>query len=90
MTNGAETEGGKGHGFSLAQSLLLVAASTLIAFFGATALAIFALLAWNVGGHHAVNYADSYRYAGLGAAAVALAVTGPLFAVLWVRGKMRL
>ena len=74
--------------FTLLQSLLLTLASTLIAFFGCTALAIFALLAWNGLGHHSVNYADSYLYAGLPAAFLAFAITAPLFGILWLRAKM--
>ncbi len=75
-------------GFGLVQSLLLTLASTLIAFFGATAAAIFALLAWNLGGHHAVNYADSYLYAGLPAAGLAFLVAAPVLAVLWLRARL--
>jgi hypothetical protein len=75
-------------GFSLIQSLLLTLASTLIAFFGATAAAIFALLAWNLTGHHAVNYAASYLYVGLPVAALAFVVTAPLFAALWLRARL--
>lgn len=75
--------------FTLLQSMLLTLASTLVAFFGCTAAAIFALLAWNGLGHHAVNYADSYLYVGLPAAILAFAITAPLFTVLWLRAKMR-
>jgi hypothetical protein len=75
-------------GFTLVQSLLLTLASTLIAFFGVTGLAIFALLAWNVGGHHTVNYADSYLYAGLSAGVLTFLITAPLFGILWVRAKL--
>ena len=39
-------------------------------------------------GHHAVNYADSYRYVGFPAGVLVLVVALPIFAVLWVRGKM--
>jgi len=76
-------------GFTLIQSLLLTLASTLIAFFGCTAAAIFALLAWNGLGHHTVNYADSYLYVGLPAAILAFVITAPLFVILWLRAKMR-
>ena len=75
--------------FTLIQSVLLTLASTLIAFFGCTAAAIFALLAWNGLGHHSVNYADSYLYVGLPAAILVFIVTGPLFVILWIRAKMR-
>lgn len=75
-------------GFGLVQSLLLLMASTLIAFFGATAAAIFALLAWNLAGHHTVNYADSYLYAGLPAAVLAFVVAASVLAVLWLRARL--
>jgi hypothetical protein len=50
-------------------------------------VAIFALLAWNGLGHHAVSYAASYRYVGFPAGLLVLVVALPVFAVLWVKGK---
>ena len=76
-------------GFSLFQSLLLSFASAFFAFFLTTTLAIFALLAWNLFGHHTVNYADSYLYVGLPAALVVLLIALPLFAILWIRAETR-
>ena len=76
-------------GFSLFQSLLLVCTSTFFAFFAATTIAILALLAWNLIGHHSVNYADSYLYVGLPAGIITFAVALPLFATLWIRSKLR-
>ncbi len=76
-------------GFSLFQSLLLCFASAFFAFFLTTTLAIFALLAWNIGGHHNVNYADSYLYVGLPVAIITLVVALPLFGALWIRAKAR-
>ena len=76
-------------GFSLFQSLLLSFASAFFAFFLTTMLAIFGLLAWNIGGHHTVNYADSYLLVGLPAGAVTLLIALPLFATLWLRAKFR-
>jgi len=75
-------------GFGLFTSLLLAFASAFFAFFASTTLAIFALLAWNGIGHHAVSYADSYRYVGFPAFVVVLVVGLPVFGVLWVRGKV--
>jgi len=75
-------------GFGLFTSLLLAFAAAFFTFFATTTLAIFALLAWNLTGHHALSYADSYRYVGFPAFVVALAVALPVFAVLWVRGKL--
>ena len=76
-------------GFSLFQSLLLCLASAFFAFFLTTMLAIFGLLAWNLFGHHTVNYADSYLFVGLPAAVITLLISLPLFATLWIRAKLR-
>jgi hypothetical protein len=76
-------------GFGLFTSLLLPVALAFFTFFAATCIAIFALLAWNQIGGHAVNYADSYRYVGLPAGVVVLIVALPYFGVLWLRGKLR-
>ncbi len=75
-------------GFGLFTSLLLAFAAAFFTFFASTTVAIFALLAWNLFGHHAVNYADSYRYVGFPAFVVVLAVALPVFAVLWIRAKL--
>ena len=76
-------------GFGLFSSLLLSIAAGVFAFCAATTLAIFALLVWNLGGHHSVNFADSYRYVGFPAAIIVLVVALPVFGTLWVRAKMR-
>jgi hypothetical protein len=76
-------------GFGLFTSLLLSFASAFFTFFATTCIAIFSLLAWNVYGHHAVNYADSYLYVGFPAGVLVLAVALPVFGVLWVRAKIR-
>jgi hypothetical protein len=76
-------------GFSLFQSMLLSFASAFFAFFLTTTLAIFALLAWNLFGHHSLNYADSYLYVGIPAALLTLLIAFPLFATLWIRAKVR-
>jgi hypothetical protein len=76
-------------GFSLFQSLLLCLASAFFAFFASTGLAIFALLIWNGIGGHTVNYADSYRFVGLPAGLIVLAVAIPVFGTLWARAKLR-
>ena len=76
-------------GFSLFQSLLLAFASAFFVFFLTTMLAIFGLLAWNLFGHHTVNYADSYLLVGLPAGIVTLLIALPLFGTLWVRAKLR-
>jgi hypothetical protein len=76
-------------GFSFFQSLLLAFTSAFFAFFAATTVAIFSLLAWNLVGHHTVNYADSYLYVGLPAAVVVLLIALPLFGTLWIRAKVK-
>ncbi len=76
-------------GFSLFQSLLLSIASAFFTFFAVTFLAIISLLVWNIGGHHSVNYADTYLYAGFPAGVIVLLIALPFFGVLWVRAKLR-
>ena len=76
-------------GFGFFTSLLLALASGFFAFFASTTLAIFALLAWNLGGRHAVNYADSYLYVGFPVGVAVLAAAILVFAVLWLRAKLR-
>jgi hypothetical protein len=76
-------------GFGLFTSLLLAFAAAFFAFFASTTVAIFALLAWNLSGHHAVSYAASYRDVGFPAFVLVLAVALPVFGVLWVRAKLR-
>ena len=76
-------------GFSFFQSLLLALTSAFLAFFATTAVAIFALLAWNLVGHHSVNYADSYLWVGLPAGIITLLIAIPLFGSLWIRAKAR-
>lgn len=76
-------------GFSFFQSLLLAVASAFFTFFATTTIAIFSLLAWNLIGHHTVNYADSYLYVGFPAGVIALLIALPLFGTLWIRAKLR-
>ena len=76
-------------GFGFLSSLLLAFASAFFTFFLVTTLAIFSLLAWNVLGGHAVNYAYSYLYAGFPAGVVVLLAALPFFGVLWIRAKLR-
>ncbi|MGA7833134.1 MAG: hypothetical protein WCA21_19425 [Terracidiphilus sp.] len=93
MSLPAQTEGGRIfgfplRGFGLFTSLLLSFAAAFFTFFATTALAIFALLAWNLIGHHTVSFADTYRYVGFPAGVVVLVVALPFFAVLWIRAKL--
>ena len=75
-------------GFGLFTSLLLSFASALFVFCLTTMIAIFSLLVWNLGGRHAVDYAISYRYIGLPASLVVLAIALPFFLILWIRAKI--
>ena len=87
--DGAKFLGFPLEGFGLFTSLLLSFAAAFFTFFASTFLAIFSLLVWDqVLGHH-VNYADTYRYVGLPAGLVMLAVALPVFGTLWVRGKLK-
>jgi len=84
---GARVFGFPLEGFSLFQSLLLAFASAFLTFFSTTCIAIFALLAWNLIGGHAVSYTDTYLYVGFPAGVLVLVVGLPYFLVLWVRAK---
>jgi hypothetical protein len=75
-------------GFGFLTSLLLAFAAAFFTFFASTTIAIFALLGWNLLGHHAVNYADAYRYVGFPAFLLVLVVALSTFAVLWIRAKL--
>jgi hypothetical protein len=76
-------------GFGLFTSLLLSLASAFLVFFASTCVAIFSLLIWNLGGHHSVDYADSYRYVGFPAGVIVLVIALPFFLTLWVRAKFQ-
>jgi hypothetical protein len=97
MTHPAKTQHSGGgtvfgfplEGFGLFTSLLLALAAAFFTFFATTTIAIFSLLGWNLFGHHAVNYAYSYRYVGFPAGLLVLAVALPVFGALWVRAKLR-
>lgn len=76
-------------GFGLFTSLLLSVAAALFTFFATTCVAIFGLLAWNLGGHHSVDFADSYKFVGFPAGVIVLLVALPVFGTLWVRARLR-
>ena len=88
-TDGGKVLGFPLEGFGLFTSLLLSLASAFFTFFASTCIAIFSLLGWNVFGHHAISYADSYRYVGFPAGLIVLIVALPVFGTLWVRAKLR-
>jgi nitrate reductase gamma subunit len=74
--------------FGLFSSLLLSFSLGFAIFFLATFLSIFALLIYNEGGHHAVNYADTYKFVGLPAGLIALVLSLISFGFLWIRRKV--
>jgi hypothetical protein len=88
QTDGGTVLGFPLRGFGFFTSLLLAFAAAFFTFFATTTVAIFALLGWNLFGHHAVSYADSYRYVGFPAFLLVLVMALPTFAVLWVRAKL--
>jgi len=76
-------------GFGLFSGLLLAFAAAFFTFFATTTIAIFCLLGWNLIGHHAVDFAVSYRYVGFPAGVLVLIVALPVFGTVWFRAKMR-
>jgi hypothetical protein len=74
--------------FGLFASLLLSFSLGFAAFFGATFVGIFTLLFYNQGGHHTVNYADSYKLIGLPVGLGVLAISLLFFGFLWIRRKV--
>jgi hypothetical protein len=73
--------------FGLFASFLISFSLGFAAFFGATFIAIFTLLFYNQSGRHAVNYADSYKLAGLPAGLIVLLLSLIFFGALWIRRK---
>jgi len=74
--------------FGLFASFLLAFSLGFAAFFGATFLAIVTLLFYNEGGHHNVDFADTYRFVGLPVGIVVLALGLAFFGFLWIRRKV--
>ena len=72
----------------LVQTLLMSFASGFAAFFGATFVAIVALLAMLVAGRH-VDFALTYKRAGLPVGLVVLVVALSYLGSLWVKRKLR-
>jgi hypothetical protein len=88
-TGGGTVLGFPLEGFGFFTSLLLSVAAAFFTFFASTCIAIFSLLAWNLIGHHTVNYADTYLYVGFPAGVLVLIVALPVFGTLWVRARLR-
>ncbi len=75
-------------GFGLFSCILLSFSSSLLTFCVTTMIAIFSLLIWNYGGHHSIDFADTYLYVGLPASLIVLAIALPYFVTMWVRAKL--
>lgn len=88
MHSGGRIFGFPLEGFSLFQSLLLAVASAFFTFFASTAIAIYALLVWNISAAHKVNFADTYLYVGFPAGVLVLLIALPFFLIVWFRSKM--
>jgi ABC-type Fe3+ transport system permease subunit len=74
--------------FGFFASLLLSFSLGFASFFLATFLAIFTLLFYNEGGHHNVDFANTYKFVGLPVGLVVLAVSLVFFGTLWIRRKV--
>ena len=99
MTAAAKSPANRGRGFGtiwgiplgdfgLFSSLLLSFSLGFASFFLATFLAIFGLLFYNEGGHHDVDFADTYKFVGLPVGLVVLTVSLVFFGSLWTRRKI--
>lgn len=75
--------------FGFFSAILLSLASGFLAFFGSCFLAIIGLLFWNLGFHHTVNFADSYRDIAFPIGLAVLATGLVFFTGTWLRRKLR-
>jgi hypothetical protein len=73
--------------FGIFSSLLLSLALGFISFFASAFVAIFAILIYNSAGHHAVDFADSYKFVALPVGLLVLFLSLVLFGTLWIRRK---
>jgi hypothetical protein len=86
---GARVLGFPLEGFGFFSGLLLSFAAAFFTFFATTCISIFALLVWNAGAGHKIDFADTYLYVGLPAGVLVLLVALPFFGTLWIRAKFR-
>ncbi|HEY0795657.1 MAG TPA: hypothetical protein VGD64_07730 [Acidisarcina sp.] len=75
--------------FGLFATLLLSFALAFASFFAVTFVSIFAILIYNTAGHHAVDFADAYKFIALPVGLVMLAVSFATLGFFWVRRKVR-
>ena len=70
-------------------SLLMGTAAGFASFFAATFCGIISILIYNSVGHHAVDFALSYKRVGLPVGIVVLAMSLSYLGTLWVRRQIR-
>src|SRR5260370_15614067 len=70
-------------------SLLMSFALGFAAFFAATFFAIFAVLIYNTATHHAVDFALTYKRAGIPVGLLVLVVALGYLGTLWARRQLR-
>jgi hypothetical protein len=71
--------------FGLFASLLLSFSLGFMAFFASCFVSILGILIYNNTGHHAMDFADSYRYIALPVGLVVLAISLAIFLGMWLR-----
>ena len=86
-TNGGFLE--KLSGFGLFATVLLSIALGLTVFCVSCFLAILSVLIYNQVGHHAVNFADTYKFVALPAGSVTTVVSFIFLFALWIRRRVR-
>jgi ABC-type Fe3+ transport system permease subunit len=74
--------------FGFFSSLLVSFSLGFAAFFLGTFLAIVTLLFYNEGGHHNVDFADTYKFVGLPLGLLVLAASLLVLGTLWIRRKV--
>ena len=75
--------------FGLFATVLLSVSLGLTVFCVSCCVAIFTLLAYNQLGHHAVNFADTYKFVALPAGSVTTVLSFLFLFALWLRRKFR-
>jgi hypothetical protein len=87
MTATADSPANRGRFFGIPLGDFGFFASLLLSFTLGFA-SFFTLLFYNEGGHHNVDFADTYKFVGLPVGLVVLAVSLIFFGSLWIRRKV--
>jgi len=74
--------------FGLFSTLLMSVASGFLAFFATCFFAIFGIMIYNRGGHHAVNFNVSYRYIAFPVGCTVLVISFLILIGFWLRRKL--